>query len=61
MITVTITLMTKMTVAHLWLNGSMVELETGKDSYASNFDKELAKGGCLCSNVELKSEEHTGW
>ena len=26
----------KMTVAHLWLNGSMVELETGKDSYASN-------------------------
>ena len=42
-------------------NGSMVELDTGKNSYASNFDNELAKGGCLCSNVELKSEEHTGW
>ena len=29
----------KMTVAHLWLNASMVELDTGKRSYASNFDK----------------------
>ena len=29
----------KMTVAHLWLNGSLVDLDTGKKSYASNFDK----------------------
>ena len=53
----------KMTVAHLWLNGSMVELETGKDSYASNFDKktlgweELGKVACLCSNAEFKPED----
>merc|ERR1719147_165463 len=50
----------KMTVAHLWLNGSMVELDTGKKSYASNFDKttpgweELSKVACLCSNAEFK-------
>merc|ERR1719394_189617 len=50
----------KMTVAHLWLNGRMVELDTGKRSYASNFDKttpgweELSKVACLCSNAEFK-------
>ena len=50
----------KMTVAHLWLNGRMVELDTGKKSYASNFDKttpgweELSKVACLCSNAEFK-------
>ena len=36
----------KMTVAHLWLNGRMVELDTGKRSYASNF----------CFNGEFKPE-----
>ena len=50
----------KMTVAHLWLNGSMVELDTGKKSYASNFDRqtpgweELSKVACLCSNADFK-------
>ena len=50
----------KMTVAHLWLNGSMVELDTGKQSYASNFDRqtpgweELSKVACLCSNADFK-------
>ena len=53
----------KMTVAHLWLNGSMVELDTGKKSYASNFDRqtpgweELSKVACLCSNAEFKPED----
>ena len=42
-----------MTVAHLWLNGNMVELDTGKHSYASNFVtggqgwEELGKGEML--------------
>ena len=46
--------------AHLWLNGSMVELDTGKMSYASNFDRqtpgweELSKVACLCSNADFK-------
>ena len=42
-----------MTVAHLWLNGNMVELDTGKHNYASNFEtggpgwEELGKGELL--------------
>ena len=44
----------------MWLNGSMVELDTGKKSYASNFDRqtpgweELSKVACLCSNADFK-------
>ena len=30
----------KMTVAHLWVGGELVELETGRRSYASSFSKE---------------------
>ena len=43
----------KMTVAHLWVGGELVELETGRRSYASSFPKEtfgwqeLGAGGVL--------------
>jgi len=53
----------KMTVAHLWLNGNMVELDTGKHSYASNFEtggpgwEELGKVACLCSNATFVADE----
>ena len=43
----------------------MVNLETGKRSYASNKIPggmgELVKVASLCSNVEFKSEGRTGW
>ena len=44
--------------------GALVEeLDTGKKSYASNFDRqtpgweELSKVACLCSNAEFKPED----
>ena len=52
-----------MMVEHLWLNGSLVDLDTGKKSYAINFDKktpgweDLSKVACLCSNAEFKPED----
>ena len=47
----------KMTVAHLWLNGSMVELDTGKKSYASNFDRQMPGWDELSTSPRVGS----GW
>ena len=58
-----------MTVAHLWLNGNMVELDTGKHSYASNFEtggpgwEELGKGELLpiCPTEASSSATRASW
>ena len=47
----------KMTVAYLWLNGSMVELDTGKKSYASNFDRQMPGWDELSTSPRVGS----GW
>jgi non-gastric H+/K+-exchanging ATPase len=50
----------KMTVAHYWLDGKLVELDTGSETYGGDFDKgafgweELGKVACLCSNAEFE-------
>ena len=43
-----------MTVEHLWLNGSLVDLDTGKKSPGW---EDLSKVACLCSNAEFKPED----
>ena len=53
----------KMTVAHFWLGGELVELETSENSYAKGFSREtpgwqeLARVACLCSNAEFETTE----
>ena len=42
-----------MTVGHLWLNGSPVDLDTGKKSYANNFDKKTPDNGSRYLRVNV--------